>query len=543
MKHFPTNTRLKEDDIQTLILYARERLSRNNKIYPLYVLLCADEMLQNNTNENRLDISTAIENYLSREDRLWREKITEENTLCALKNLMIYSTIVGECDLSEQLPDFLVNSQNIVSISTRYESSKLKEWCNILTGHYEERCGHIIMPPLEPDLMGEKYVLRLLNFLPREAKDEWCNLFFTKQKESYGFFYHCLVDFYDCNDAESQEAINYFMDYLCKFLVNNRGKINKNTHYIISRYSYIILEKMKQVAVLRNEALINKIREVIDIYWNDIEYWAVLRICYCDILNIDDRLGFIDYCKLWFRFTDSSIIFNKMIELLKVDLKRDNKQLLIIKKYIQMEETPFSMISIAYTDGPLIGQTIEEMLIASLDNIGLLLVSNNVKRNVLAGKSESEICKAIKIRYVTEFERIIRIKMELKNTDAILFSIDNLLRIICEKEYDKNGVSIVLKGCEQLFVSLYTLLTKKNIKKLGIKCLKKRDIGKLIKRLVASKEHVLIMKCYLSLNVYAGRVESLRKNHPEIINEKEYLEIHKKISSLELVLAKELGYI
>lgn len=189
------------EEKEKVLSYVQKNIFLNNRI-PLYVLFVTDAALGGN-NYNNWDLKKMNEYIYDRNEDIWEKRIFqgEGELLSALKELLIYTTVVKRWKFGERVPENLQDSEKIIN---KYRIRNAKDcsfdWVSILTGQLQIEDGRSIMGALEPDLVGEYFVLRYMQKFNDRKLEEWGDTIWNEISRSKDFFIRCIYDFkYDNN--------------------------------------------------------------------------------------------------------------------------------------------------------------------------------------------------------------------------------------------------------------------------------------------------------------------------------------------------------
>ena len=160
---------------------------------PLYTILVTDAYLSDKPLRT-MDSKKLLKYVIEKDEDYW------ENTICkkddkmyySLREMIVYSTACGGWDFKE-LPEPLDQSSKYLADKC-FGSTQVKR--ELLDDFLDERDDNLILKPLEPDVIGEFYVLRWL--LDRTTKEDYKKiicLFWEAGIEFLYFLYRCTSDY------------------------------------------------------------------------------------------------------------------------------------------------------------------------------------------------------------------------------------------------------------------------------------------------------------------------------------------------------------
>ena len=138
-----------------MIEKAHEMDKKNDSPRPLIVLLAADAMLEGKQPTEKWDILGLVEHMVGKFKEHWENVLCagEEERFLALEEMILFSTCVGGWEVGKKLPDPLADS----STKLLKMDADLLETLICAVNEAELYDGKL--QPLEPDLIGEFYVL------------------------------------------------------------------------------------------------------------------------------------------------------------------------------------------------------------------------------------------------------------------------------------------------------------------------------------------------------------------------------------------------
>ena len=177
-----------------MIEKAHEMDKKNDSPRPLIVLLAADAMLEGKQPTEKWDILGLVEHMVGKFKEHWENVLCagEEERFLALEEMILFSTCVGGWEVGKKLPDPLADS----STKLLKMDADLLETLICAVNEAELYDGKL--QPLEPDLIGEFYVLdywrrkkydteylKKLNHVLWETPSEF-EIFLNRCIENYG---------------------------------------------------------------------------------------------------------------------------------------------------------------------------------------------------------------------------------------------------------------------------------------------------------------------------------------------------------------------
>ena len=149
------------DEKKSILIHARDMGGERRTerfITPLIIILLTDALLCGE-NLGKLDSSRLMEYIISKHRQHWLKTICGENRdiFDSLEMLIVYATAIGGWDLTPLPEPFLKVSADFLNNYSRTNLSL------ILSDVTENTCQHYELSPLEPDIVGEYFVLWFLS--------------------------------------------------------------------------------------------------------------------------------------------------------------------------------------------------------------------------------------------------------------------------------------------------------------------------------------------------------------------------------------------
>ena len=138
-----------------MIEKAHEMDKKNDSPRPLIVLLAADAMLEGKQPTTKWDILGLVEHMVEKFKEHWENVLCagEEERFLALEEMILFSTCVGGWKVGKKLPDPLADSSTKL---LKMDADRLE---TLICAVNEAELYDGKLQPLEPDLIGEFYVL------------------------------------------------------------------------------------------------------------------------------------------------------------------------------------------------------------------------------------------------------------------------------------------------------------------------------------------------------------------------------------------------
>ena len=189
---------LNDKQKKEVIKFIDERNPNSKEINPLYVLLTTYAAAKGENYNNWSTNEGILSSVYERDFQSWKKNFPENDLRNSLINLLAYTTSVKRWVYGEKLPDFLKWDEKVIANYRRNSpNDPISNWNALLTGQ-QSNSENVLLSPLEPDIIGEYYVLRYFvrEFkISYESKYEWCALFCANLEQCVGFFERCILDF------------------------------------------------------------------------------------------------------------------------------------------------------------------------------------------------------------------------------------------------------------------------------------------------------------------------------------------------------------
>ncbi|MCD8050747.1 MAG: hypothetical protein LUE89_03610 [Clostridiales bacterium] len=188
---------LTQTELSSVLEKAHEIDRDNPAPRPLVTLFIADAVLEGN-DYTHWDIPALVENIIERYQDHWRNTVCngDEKLYDALQQVLVYATAVGGWDLTELPEPLEAASKTLLASGWVLEP--------LVCAVNEENTFRERLSPLEPDLVGEFYVLDYLNDLryDKSRLAAWVQLFW-EDEENFGYFLERCIENY-CNEKRFQ---------------------------------------------------------------------------------------------------------------------------------------------------------------------------------------------------------------------------------------------------------------------------------------------------------------------------------------------------
>ena len=180
-----------------------EQSEKNDgRLRPLILLFVTDSYLKNPVEYNRWNIEQLLDRLVIRYKDHWLKTICEgDKEQCdALQELLVYATATGRWDTQDELPEPFTSAIN----KTRETfQGKLLQACAAMN---EKAAADGFLDPLEPDIVGEFFVLHFLQNADATRKTQMISAF--NQKRGFFIFLSRCIDDY----ADTEYFSKFFTD-------------------------------------------------------------------------------------------------------------------------------------------------------------------------------------------------------------------------------------------------------------------------------------------------------------------------------------------
>lgn len=234
------------EEKKNVIAYVKKSIVKNkeedDKELPLYVLFATDAALSGK-NYNNWDIMKMMSHIYERNWKIWEKSFakSDDELLNSLVDILIYTTAVRKWRVGEKLPEVLCTSEAIVNkYRIRNGKDLALDWINILTGQVLTEDGDFIMGALEPDLVGEYFVLRRLSLLDDAMLESWGRILFKDIVKCREFFLRCLTDF-KRERSFIKLMLKIFRIMLKEANIHYLSKIKNSSQYYIIQMSTLAI--------------------------------------------------------------------------------------------------------------------------------------------------------------------------------------------------------------------------------------------------------------------------------------------------------------
>lgn len=284
------------------------------EVTPLYILFVTDAALNGKAFRN-WNIKRLMQYVYERDYLIWKKRIREENLLFALMEILIYTTIVKEWEIGKPLFGQLEESVKIVNEYRRREiSDPAYEWIHILTGRISDKKCVPVMSALEPDLVGEYYVLKRFSSQSDEEIQNWCKILLENPLACKEFFMRSIQDY-------GKEFGNILLKILSSMnnvlYENNEGTI---LVYQIQVVAFLWLQYYQNVLPTRSIEPKYRIKEFCE-SWKEhsqeaAELYTIVFFKNVEIRGSQKKNKFVILEKLYTRWPDSRVIAEVYVNLL-----------------------------------------------------------------------------------------------------------------------------------------------------------------------------------------------------------------------------------
>jgi uncharacterized protein YihD (DUF1040 family) len=199
------NVHINDDDWQALYAFAQQLERSSDSEYcavrPLIVLFITDALIHEPRSEQKThkepfrnwDFDQVMEHVIKRYEKNWRESLCEgdKELYESLCYLLLYATVIGGLSLDDKSarPDILESHLD------RLFHGDEKKWQSLICGLNNADNYRGVLEALEPDLIGEYFVLARLKDLYRTKKGKELIAALWEQPETLFFFDRCRLDF------------------------------------------------------------------------------------------------------------------------------------------------------------------------------------------------------------------------------------------------------------------------------------------------------------------------------------------------------------
>jgi len=165
------------------------------EVTPLYILFVTDAALNGKAFRD-WNIEQLMQYVYERDYSIWSKRIKEKELLVALMEILIYTTIVKEWEIGKPLSGPLKEFEKVINEYRMKEiNDPAYEWIHVLTGRISDKRFVPIMSALEPDLVGEYYVLKRFKSRSDEEIEYWCKIILDNPLACKEFFMRCIQDY------------------------------------------------------------------------------------------------------------------------------------------------------------------------------------------------------------------------------------------------------------------------------------------------------------------------------------------------------------
>ena len=182
--------------VQLGYLYDDNRFST-----PLIIILLTDAVVCGH-DVGHITINELIENSINTNKRYWRETIcqNDDSLYSSIEKMLVYATATGGWDLKSINEPFKSDSNKLL------ENYNKDELDSIISGLMEYSTYDKELKPIEPDIIGEYFVLEHLNNNLHWKHHEKIKLLWEKKKQFLNFITRCSYSF--LGDYKFYQLIN-----------------------------------------------------------------------------------------------------------------------------------------------------------------------------------------------------------------------------------------------------------------------------------------------------------------------------------------------
>ena len=229
----------------------------NERIFrPLFVLVIIEQfVLQTHDSINEYNVAEIYERIYELNCKKWFAKIGNASLFGALKRVYAYVTIMGEWDRrSMRLPQFLEAEGNVLAEADLCSprNNEYARWFRILSDGKNK--GNVLKK-LMPDLLGEYYVLRVLNELSPKNRQIWMRSL-IRDKRMVSFFRRVISDF---GKGLSTDELTMMSDSHSQL---------ESSDLVLSTRQFIADILVMLIDIMRDETENEAVAELIDHYFN-----------------------------------------------------------------------------------------------------------------------------------------------------------------------------------------------------------------------------------------------------------------------------------
>lgn len=289
----------------------------NNNIFqvtPLYILFVTDAALNGKSFRN-WDLEKLMQYVYVRDRIIWEKRICEKKLLHALLDILIFTTVVKEWEFGKYNIEKLENLETVINeYRVREVVDPIYDWIHILTGKLCDDNTLPIMYSLEPDLVGEYFVLKRLETFDYKKIKQWSSIFLDDTFACREFFERCIQDYGKVFGATLVEILLKMSEEL------NEKKSNDMLKEQVKTVSFLWLQYYEKVLPLYTIESKNGIRQFCE-KWKFYSQDAaeLYTIVFCEKVSIKGRQKkkiFIELEKLYNQWSNSVIISRVYLELL-----------------------------------------------------------------------------------------------------------------------------------------------------------------------------------------------------------------------------------
>lgn len=284
------------------------------KITPLYILFVTDAALCDENFRN-WDRKKLMDYVYKRDYKIWEKSIKEDKLLLALMEILIYTTVVKEWQIGKPLCGLLKKSEIIINKYRKQDEIDCAyEWIHVLTGRVQDTTLLPVMGAIEPDLVGEYYVLTRLKRYSDEGIREWCKIWLETPEACNEFFFRCIQDY----GKDFWEVLLKILTAMNEVLLEkNQVAVHKKE---IESVAFLWLQYYKYVLPLPSNEPRARMQEFVRLWRNESQDVAELyTIIFCRdsiIRGQQKKVKFIELDKLYERWTNSAIIAKTYVDII-----------------------------------------------------------------------------------------------------------------------------------------------------------------------------------------------------------------------------------
>ncbi|QQO09957.1 ATP-binding protein [Breznakiella homolactica] len=186
------NRMLSEEEKDTIVSYAEETAMNSHLSYPLTVLFVTSAYLEEG-NFHKSTLIELLQNIIERNRKNWKETLSgnDGELYKNLELLIVFATAAGSVSVSEtKLPGPFRLAQDYICARGRDTVN------TIAMGLYSRIPENSTFYPLEPDLVGEVFVLDFFRNHFSDYRNQIIQSLWTAGGSFQDFLYRCILDYY-----------------------------------------------------------------------------------------------------------------------------------------------------------------------------------------------------------------------------------------------------------------------------------------------------------------------------------------------------------